>query len=360
MKKKLLIVFLLIVISIASYPLWKPYAKRNKWFVIAGNVAQDSLRRYGLSSRQIGQRSTIAMPESEIPASLSKIRSIYEQYLRHSGWDAASVAGKRVFELGPGYTIGVPLMFAADGADFVAGLDKFVPLQDGADFQLLYSRMRDTFSVAQKAAFDRTISLRPKIALNPQHAVYIDHKELTDCVKQLTPGTYDMIVSNAVMEEIYDPMPVLRAQDALLRPGGVMVHRIDLRDYGMFSKYGFHALEFLTVPDWIYRRMVESSGQPDRRMIDYYRDIGTSMGYQTEIYITKVLGSNADLPEPQRVLRPGIDYTDRQLNMVREIRPRLIERYRKLPDVDLLAASILFVGRKPGLDKEATTPPVRR
>jgi hypothetical protein len=156
-----------------------------------------------------------------------------------------------------------------------------------------------------------------------------------------------MVVSNAVIEEIYDPMPSFQAQDKLLRPGGVMMHRIDLRDYGMFSKYGFHPLEFLTVPDWIYRRMVEGSGQPDRRMIDYYRDVGARMGYQTEIYIARVLGSDSELPEAKRELQAGVDYTEAQLALVREIRPRLIERYRKLPDLDLLPATIIFVGRKP-------------
>ena len=96
--------------------------------------------------------------------------------------------------------------------------------------------------------------------------MYIDHRELTDSLQQLGPSSFDMIVSNAVIEEIYDPTPIFKAQSELLRPGGVMVHRIDLRDYGMFSKYGFHALEFLTVPEWIYRHMVEGSGQPDRRL----------------------------------------------------------------------------------------------
>jgi hypothetical protein len=94
--------------------------------------------------------------------------------------------------------------------------------------------------------------------------------------------------------------------------------------------------------------MVEGSGQPDRRMIDYYREIGPKMGYQTEIYITKILGSDADLPEARRELRAGVDYTDGQAEPIRAIRPRLIERYRGLSDADLMTSSIVFVGRKPG------------
>jgi len=347
MRKKLLIALAFIAVMAASYPLWKPLAKRNKWFVIATNVGLDSLRRYGLNSGQIGQKAVVSFPESQIPGDVKKIQDIYGQYLHYSGWSPTAVAGKRVLELGPGFTIGVPLMFAADGASFVAGLDKFVRLQDGPYFRALYARIRGTLSNEQKAAFDRTIRLQPKLWLNPQFATYIDHKDLTDSLQQLGPGSFDMIVSNAVIEEIYDPTPVFKSQGELLRPGGVMVHRIDLRDYGMFSKFGFHPLEFLTVPDWIYRYMVEGSGQPNRRLIDYYREVGASMGYQTEIYAAKVLGSESDLAEPRRELRPGIDYSDQQVNMIAEIRPRLLERYRRLSDADLAVQSIVFVARKP-------------
>lgn len=351
MKKRLVGPLAIALIVVLTYPFWKVYAKHNKWFVVATNVAQDSLRRYGFLSGQIGQGRTLSLPESKIPGQIHTVRSIYDQYLRYAGWTPASVKGRRFIELGPGYTIGVPLMFAADGADFVVGLDKFVPLQDGKDFGLLYSRMRDTLSDVQKTAFDRAIRLQPKVELNKDHAAYIDHKELSDSIQQLGPGQYDMIASNAVIEEIYDPMPSFKAQDALLRPGGVMVHRIDLRDYGMFSKYGFHPLEFLTVPDWIYQRMVEGSGQPDRRMVDYYRDLGQRLGYQTEVWVTKLLSSDKDLPEPERELRPGVNYGDQEKNLVSEIRPRLVHRYQMLSDADLLTASIVFVGHKPGGQK---------
>ncbi|HJZ96993.1 MAG TPA: methyltransferase domain-containing protein [Candidatus Solibacter sp.] len=346
MKKKLLVIVALVVVCAATFPIWKTYARGNKWYLIATNVGHDSLRRWGFNSRQIGQHETLAWPESDIPAHLTKTAAIYQQYLHYAVWTPEMVRGKRVIELGPGYTIAVPLLFAADGADYVVGIDKFVPLQDGREFAVLYQRMRDRLNERQKADFDRAIQLDPKLALKKEHAEYVDHKELSELVGQLGPGTYDMIVSNAVIEEIYDPMPIFKAQDALLRPGGVFVHRIDLRDYGMFSKHGFHPLEFLTVPDWIYQRMVEGSGQPDRRMADYYRELGKKMGYRTEVYVTKILNSASDLPETRVELRPGVDYTAQDAALVSEIRPRLLERYRALSDADLLTASIVFVGRK--------------
>jgi SAM-dependent methyltransferase len=347
MRKTIPVFLALLAVVGVTWPVWKPYAKKNKWFLIATNVGLDSLRRYGFASEQISHPAVLTFPESQIPTDLKRIRATYERYLSYSGLSHGSVAGKRVIELGPGATVGVPLLFAADNAANVAAIDKFVRFQDGPYFKALYSRLRDSLNDDQKKAFDRAILLEPKPSLNPPVATYIAHMELPDCVQQLGADSYDLIVSNDVIEEIYDPTPYFEAQRQLLRPGGVMVHRVDLRDYGMFSKYGFHPLEFLTVPDWVYRRMVEGSGQPDRRLIDYYREIGPRLGLETEVYITRILGVDVDLPEPRRELRPGIDYSAEQVKVLETIRPRLLERYRKLPDQDLIAMSIVFVGRKP-------------
>jgi SAM-dependent methyltransferase len=347
MMSRPLVVAMIAVVALPAYPIWKPYAKKSKWFLIATNVAQDTIRRVGLSSSQIGQASTMRLSEEDVAGEIQKVRSIYGQYLTYSGWTAASVAGRRIIELGPGLTLGIPALFASDGAEMVVGIDKFVTLQTGADLGVFYSRLRQSLSAPQQAGFDRAMRLQPGIALNADHARYIDHKDVEECVPQLGAERYDLIVSNAVLEEIYDPTPSLRAQGRLLRPGGVMVHRIDLRDYGMFSKRGFHELEFLTVPEWIYQRMAADVGQPNRRLIDYYRNVGKQLGYQTDIYITHVFGAPRDLPEPRRELRAGTDYADWQLKSVREIRPRLIDRFRGLSDADLLTASIVFVARKP-------------
>jgi len=40
--------------------------------------------------------------------------------------------------------------------------------------------------------------------------------------------------------------------DALLAPGGWMMHKIDLSDQGMFSRNGQHPLTYLTIPDQVY------------------------------------------------------------------------------------------------------------
>jgi len=249
----------------------------------------------------------------------------------------------------------VPLLFVADGASYVAGVDKFVPFQTGPYYARYYARLRDMLDAGQKARFDRAVRLDKAdgvslnhVSLNQELAGYVYNKELPQVVDPLGPESYDLIVSNAVMEEIYDPTPVLEAQGRLLRPGGAMVHLIDLRDYGMFSRRGFHALEFLTVPEWVYRRMVEASGQQSRHTMSDYASAAARMGYASEIYVSHILGHARPMDEPKKEIREGVDYTDADLKLISGIRPRLQPQFRRLPDKELLAQSIIFVAHKPG------------
>src|SRR3989442_641471 len=154
MKKITLGTLLALMVLVVGYPVWKPAAKRFKWFVVFTNIGQDSLRRFRWRTDQIGQSDSLSKAESELPRELSKIQAIYRQYLRYADWPPEMLAGKRMLELGPGFNIGVPLMFAADGAELAAGIDKFVPLQDGPHYSKLYGQLRQTLSQKQKANFD--------------------------------------------------------------------------------------------------------------------------------------------------------------------------------------------------------------
>ena len=338
-----------LVAVLFAYPVWKPLAKRSAWFLITANIGADTVRRFGWISGQIGQPSLWNPPDSYLPHDLAKTQAIYRNYLAYAGWDESQIPGKRMLELGPGHHIGVPLLFAAHGAAYVAGLDKFVPFETGPYAHKFYSRLRANLPETERAAFDDALELQPQLALNPRKARYIFGKDLPDAVNELGPGTFDLIASNAVIEEMYNPDPVFEAQNRLLRPGGVIVHKIDLSDYGMFTRHGFPALEFLTVPEWAYRRMTEASGQPNRRRVNYYREVAQRLGYSCEIYVTYILGVDRELTPPKIRIQPSVDYSDASLQMIREIRPRLAAPFRGLPDADLLVQGILFVVRKPGV-----------
>jgi hypothetical protein len=116
--------------------------------------------------------------------------------------------------------------------------------------------------------------------------------------------SFDLIVSKAVLEEVYDLDAAFDGIDHVLRPGGYQIHKIDLRDYGTFTRHGHHPLEFLTVPDGIYRYMAESTGLPNRRLVDYYRAKAAALGYTARILTTLSLGATEEFRPPLEQLCP--------------------------------------------------------
>jgi hypothetical protein len=347
LKRSALVAALLLVVAAVTLPLWKPAAKRFKWFVIATNIYQDTLRRTGLRDDQINQPDYAALPESEVPVYLNRINSTFENYEKYGGLTPERLRGARVLEIGPGETLGVALRFLASGASQVTANDKFVPLQRSPFHQRLYQALLDGLPSEQKASAADAVLLKTGVDLNERRLAYIYGVGIEDAGAGVEPASFDVIVSNAVLEEIYDADLMFGTLDRLLKPGGRQVHVVDLGDYGMLSKHGFHPLEFLTIPDGVYRYMVESSGQPNRRPLAYYRSKLDSLGYSTTIYRTWVLGSPTRLPEYRTTLEPGRDYTDDNLRLVKSVRPRLLPRYRDLPDDELMTRSILIVADKP-------------
>jgi SAM-dependent methyltransferase len=335
-----------VIAAALTLPIWKPAAKRIRWVVIASNMGHDALRRSGIRSDQIGQANFAALPLSKVPEYIARVNGTVAAYEKYGGLNPAALRGRRVLEIGPGETIGVALRFIAGGAAHVTLVDKFVPLQTSEFHRELYRSLSRQFSDAARLDISDAIDLHDGMRLNPQRLSY-QYKSIDGVAAELAPASIDVIVSNAVLEEIYDLDATLAALDRVLRPGGRQVHVIDLRDYGMFSKYGFHPLEFLTVSDRIYPYMVGASGQPNRRLIDYYRRALGGLGYDTTIYVTWVLGQNRPLREYRTALQYGVDYSNENLNLLHSILPRLLPRYQQLSDEDLLVEGILVVAVKP-------------
>jgi SAM-dependent methyltransferase len=334
-------------------PVWKPAAKRVKWFVVATNIYQDALRRTGLRHDQISQPDFASLPDSVLSSYLDRINDTFRNYQTYAGLKGNDFRGARVLEVGPGETLGVALRFIGAGAREVVAVDKFVPLQTSSFHQRLYKQLMDQLPANEGQNIAAAVSLDKGVQFNPARVTYVYGQGMEEAAPLVAAQPFDLIVSNAVLEEVYEVDQMLETLDGLLKPGGRQVHMIDLRDYGMFSKYGFHPLEFLTIPDGLYRYMVEASGQPNRRLLDYYRSKMTSLGYQTTFFRAWVVGGTRPLVPYPTELKHGRDYSDANLQLVRSIRGRLLPRYRSLSDDDLLTASVLMVAEKPARATQA-------
>ncbi|PYS71109.1 MAG: hypothetical protein DMF69_11465 [Acidobacteria bacterium] len=169
--------------------------------------------------------------------SIAYIDLQFVDYLRYSGLTEEHLRGKRILELGSGDNVGLALRLLAAGASRVVCVDKFYS-QRNADQQLaIYKSLRESLSQSQRERFDEAINLDSGINLDDDKLRTVHGLELESAADQLLvdEGKFDLIISRAVIEEIYAPDAIFEATDKLLAPGGLILHKIDLSDYGIFS-----------------------------------------------------------------------------------------------------------------------------
>ena len=135
------------------------------------------------------------------------------------------------------------------------------------------------------------------------------------------------------------------AMDRLLKPGGYMLHKIDLSDEKMFSSRGMNPLTFLTIPERIYYLMASDSGKPNRKLIDDYREQVQKRGYCAKLLVSAVLGEGPLTPYKESI-EPGVDYSEKTGALINSIRPKLAVPYRARSDAELATTGIFLVAKK--------------
>jgi SAM-dependent methyltransferase len=318
-------------------------AKRSRLGVVAGRIAVERTRDV---RRMLGRRDGpmgATHRRFDLEGSVSYIDEVFGDYLTYGGLETADLADARVLELGPGDNLGVALRFAAAGASVVAA-DRFVPFRDPAQERRIYEAM------LERLPEDQRRRVAPMAAEPPDPAASgVELLELTPIERapeRLAAAGFDLIVSRAVLEHVYDLDGAFAAMDKLLRPGATMVHKVDLRDHGMFSEGGQNALTFLTIGDRSYAWMgEESAGLPNRRLIGWYRAKLAQLGYEARFWVTHVAGIEAELV-PHQPLEQWVSERV-PVAAVSQVRPRLQARYRSLDDSELAIAGFMVAAQKP-------------
>jgi len=205
-------------------------------------------------------------------------------------------------------------------------------------------------TAAQKKLFDEAVDLSKGVEINDKkiHCIYGVDVENSQELK--IADHFDLVVSRGAIQDIYEPEAAFRAMDRFLKPGGRMLHKIDLSDQGMFRENAKNPLTFLTISEPIYRLMAIDSGKPNRKLMSYYQDIMKKMGYDSKMLITGIIGmgvpGKGGLHPHKEKIALGEDYTQAALDLVKTIRPRLIPRFKELSDAELLVDGIFLVARK--------------
>ena len=266
--------------------------------------------------------------------SLDYIERVYADYLTYGGLEGFS---GRVAEIGPGDNFGVALRMLGSGATEVHTIDRFRPIRNAARQLEIYR------ALAKRHDLGGLLTDVGAEALEIRGVVAHDGAPAESFFGS-SGLRFDYIVSRAVLEHLYDPLSALDDMAAALMPGGVMIHRIDFRDHGMFA--GHHPLTFLTVGDALYGAMTHGSGRPNRVLSPVWRDWLHRSRLAGSLRITRLVGVEGEMaPAVWDNIDPAVRRT--ALALVHAIRPRLAPSLAGFSDQDLAVSGCVLVARRP-------------
>src|SRR5215216_1160917 len=323
----------------------KKIASQSKTLIIVHRIFDNWRRRQAFKAGNTVSAYGSTHEFWDLQKSVSYIERVYREYLEFAGLGPEALRGTRILEVGPGDNFGVALKFLAAGAAKVVCLDKFYSERNVEQQTRIYHELRKQLSPDEARVFDECIELAGDIDLNEERLQYIYGHGIEEADQILEPGSFDFILSRAVIHNVYDVDRGFEAMDRLLASGGHMLHKIDMSDENMFSSRGMNPLTFLTIPERIYYLMASDSGKPNRKLIGDYREQMVKRGYQSKILITTVLGTGPLVPHKEKI-EQGVDYSDKTLSLINQIRSRLAAPFRDRSDAELAATGIFLVGKK--------------
>jgi len=227
---------------------------------------------------------------------------------------------KRIVEYGPGDIPGVALLLTGLGARSVLCVDRF---------QLVRFDDYQQRVVAELAGLLPDEQSRERMGgcfrNSRDFGSGIADRALSYCV---TPSGLvgqsqiaDIVISRAVLEHVDDLPATFRDMAAVLVPGGMAIHKVDLKSHGLHRR---NRLDFLTWPERLWRLMFSGKGAPNRLRLDRYRDEASRAGLRIDL------------------LKPCEVATAEE---VAEVRPFLAVCFRSLSDEDLACLSFWMVCR---------------
>ncbi len=306
--------------------------KRSRWAICANLLLRDALDGRRLRRGAIDTDSGTAHSNRDLADSLRYIEDNYHFYSAHlesEHWEGV------VAEIGPGDNLGVEVLLLSHGATEVHAIDRYAPYRDESKHALIYEALARRYHCESLFRSGWTPQGIPGLHYHSGRAA--EEFFTSEGIE------FDAILSRAVLEHLYDPLGALDHMEAALKSGGRLIHQVDLGDHDMFP---YHPpLTFLTIPRWIYRRMVVNGGRPNRVMLDRYRGWLAESQLQGEILVTMLVGSN-DFIGPIPWEEIPLHRRNAALEHVHTVRPKLAREFREVADEDLAISSFALIATK--------------
>lgn len=174
-----------------------------------------------------------------------------------------------VVEVGVGDSLAMALLWIGFGAQRVWGLEAFGdPRQlprEKAVFQSLLSLVPEDEGCRIREVVDLT---GESLVVDPDRLRYMPHAPTEEILRAIPAGSVDLMYSLAVLEHVRDLEASLREMYQSLRPGGRMLHQVDLRNHGVLAEFGEQA--FLRPSPWVWSLMGGTHGLHNRKPLDSY------------------------------------------------------------------------------------------
>lgn len=298
------------------------------WYILDARRTQARLRRGDIATVSGTRHSGLDLQQS-----IAYIEKVFRDYL---AWSDRPALRGRIVEIGPGDNFGVALLLLKQGAGFVEAIDKFAPRRDPVQQAAIYAAlsarhgMGDLFDGEPAEATIARLRYHPGM---PAERYFREQRG------------FSAILSRAVLEHLDDPLQSLDDMWHSLEPGGQLIHRVDLRDHGMFA--GAHPLTFLTVGQRLYGAMTRQTGRPNRVLLPDYRAHLAGRGWPARLGITRLVGVAEEFGNLPWEAIPAAA-RQQALTAVQAIRPNLAPPFVGLSDTDLAVSGFVLVAEKPG------------
>jgi SAM-dependent methyltransferase len=299
------------------------------------------LFRTGLRSH--GSGATLA--RGDLEHNISYIEKVVREYFEYGKMSDGDLAGKNILEIGPGDTLGVAMLLLAKGAASVTCMDRFKPKIDPEKNRFVCEGLIRNLTSQERSRIDGLLDFFIRNESSPDGRLTVKYGMPIE--KMADSGNdkgFDLIVSRAVLEHVYDLPVAWREMVRGLNTEGRMLHKVDFKSHKFFNK--IHPLYFLTMNDWFWGVISSPDPTLNRKRSDTYRMLLSETFHQYLIYLTSVLENQELSPHPIE-LKIGEHYRMEDLNAVEAVRPLLAKPFREISDVDLLVSGIFIDCRRP-------------
>jgi SAM-dependent methyltransferase len=222
----------------------------------------------------------------------------------------------RVLEIGPGSDFGAQIILAGTGAK-VTVADRFLAPWQPSYHPTFYRRLLAKWGASCPP-------LEAVIAANDPRSAITLVAEPAEDLHPIADRSFDVVLSTAVLEHVFDLPAAIRELARVTVPGGVNSHQVDFRDHRDFAQ----PLEFLLMADTEFQRLF------DRR----HGDFGNRWRHHEVAALLRAVGFSIEDMAPNLIAAP--EYMASFLPRLRSLR---LSRFAGMGDNELAILGARFV-----------------